>query len=82
MTNLEAQVDLWYRPKMPIIRIQMAKGRSSEEKTRLMKAVTDAVHDAIGAPLPSIHIMIQEIPAEDIMVAGVLLEEKEPKSRI
>ncbi len=67
---------------MPIIRIQMAKGRSQDEKTRLMKAVTEAVQESIGAPPPTIHIMIQEIPSEDIMIAGQLLSEKETKSRI
>jgi 4-oxalocrotonate tautomerase len=67
---------------MPIVRIQMAKGRSPEEKTRLMKAVTDAIYESTGAPLPTIHIMIQEIPAEDIMIAGQLLSDKEKGSRI
>jgi 4-oxalocrotonate tautomerase len=67
---------------MPIVRIQMAKGRTPEEKTTLMKAVTLAIHDAIGAPLPNIHVMIQEIPPEDIMIAGRLLTDKEPDSRI
>lgn len=67
---------------MPIVRIQMAKGRSPEEKKRLMTAVTDAIHHAIGAPLPTIHIMIQEIPAEDIMIAGRLLTEKDEGSRV
>lgn len=60
----------------------MAKGRSKEEKTRLMAAVTEAIHQSIGAPLPSIHVMIQEIPAEDIMVAGRLISEKDEGSRI
>ena len=67
---------------MPIVRIQMAKGRSAEEKTRLMAAVTEAIHQTIGAPLPTIHIMIQDVPPEDIMVAGRLLTEKDEGSRL
>ena len=67
---------------MPIIRIQMAEGRSAAEKTALMKSVTDAVHRSIGAPLPTIHVMIQEIPAADIMVAGQVLSEKEDGEKI
>ena len=67
---------------MPIVRIQMAKGRSADEKTRLMKAVTDAIHQSIGAPLPTIHVMVQEIPPEDIMIEGRLLSEKDKGSRV
>ena len=67
---------------MPIIRIQLAEGRSASEKTALMKSVTDAVHDAIGAPLPTIHVMVQEIPAEDIMIAGKLLTQKDDREKI
>ena len=60
----------------------MAEGRSAAEKTALMKSVTEAVHSAIGAPLPTIHVMIQEIPAADIMVAGKLLTETDDKVKI
>ena len=58
---------------MPIVRIQMVKGRTAEEKKRLMAAVTDAIHRTIDVPLPTIHIMVQEISAENIMIAGELL---------
>jgi 4-oxalocrotonate tautomerase family enzyme len=60
----------------------MAAGRTTEEKTKLMKAVTDAIYDTVDVPLSAVHVMIQEIPAEDIMVAGQLLSRKDKKSRL
>jgi 4-oxalocrotonate tautomerase len=66
---------------MPIVRIEIAEGRSNEEKTRLMKAVTMAIHDAIGVPLSTIHIMLKESPGEHIMIGGELLPPKEPRDK-
>lgn len=60
----------------------MAAGRTREEKTKLMKAVTEAIHNTVKVPLSAVHVMIQEIPAEDIMVAGQLLSEKDKASRL
>lgn len=67
---------------MPIVRIQLAKGRTDDEKTELMRAVTEAIHNSIDVPLPSIHIMIQEIPVRDIMVGGETLSLSLEKDRV
>jgi 4-oxalocrotonate tautomerase len=67
---------------MPIVRIQLAEGRSGQEKAALMKAVTEAIHTTLDAPLPTIHVMVQEIPAEDIMVAGETLTSTPKTERI
>ena len=62
---------------MPIVRIQMVEGRSAEQKTKLMKAVTEAIHTSIGAPLSSIHVLIQDLRAENVMVAGRLVSQRD-----
>ena len=67
---------------MPIIRIEIAKGRSPDEKKKLLEAVTDAVHRSIGAPLPTIHIMLKEIPDDHIMIGGELLRDKSSEDKI
>ena len=36
---------------MPLIQINLADGRTDEQKRALLKAVTDAVQTSIGAPL-------------------------------
>ena len=61
---------------MPIVRIQIAKGRSTEQKQRVMRAVTNAIHESMGVPRTAIHVMIQEIPSEDIMIGGDVLIDK------
>ena len=57
---------------MPLIQIQMLRGRSAAQKRKLLEAVTNAVHESLEAPLPSIRVWIQEFGAEEYMVAGRL----------
>lgn len=60
---------------MPIIEITLVEGRSDEKKEALIKAVTDATEQSIGAPLESIRVLLREVPALHFAVAGV------PKSK-
>ncbi len=55
---------------MPLIQINMLTGRTPEQKEALLRAVTDAVHESIGAPLPSIRVWINEMARTDYMAAG------------
>jgi 4-oxalocrotonate tautomerase len=57
---------------MPLVQINLLAGRTPEQKEALLRAVTDAVHDSIGAPLPSIRVWIQEMAKTDYMAAGEL----------
>ena len=57
---------------MPLIEIHLLEGRTDEQKEKLLSAVTNAVHESIGAPLPSIRIWIQEFSPREYMVAGEL----------
>ena len=61
---------------MPIVRIQLALGRTEAEKKKLLKAVTHAIHESLEVPLSTIHVLLQEIPSENIMIAGEQLQEK------
>jgi 4-oxalocrotonate tautomerase len=61
---------------MPLIEVHMIEGRSEEQKKALMEAITRAVHESIGAPLPSIRVWIQEFSSKDFMVAGELAKRK------
>jgi 4-oxalocrotonate tautomerase len=61
---------------MPIVRIQIARGRTDEQKKHLLQSVTDAIHESMGVPLSTIHVMLQEIPSDAIMIGGELLSEK------
>lgn len=56
---------------MPIVDITLIEGRTPEAKERLMRKVTDAIVESIGAPPDSIRIILREIPAAHFGVAGV-----------
>ena len=57
---------------MPILNVQIMQGRSAQQKTDLLTRVSQAVVDSLAAPLPSVRIVLQEVPAEHVIVAGEL----------
>lgn len=63
---------------MPLIEVHILEGRTDEQKEKLLSAITRAVHESIGAPLPSIRVWIQEFSPKEYMVAGELYARKKP----
>lgn len=61
---------------MPLIEIHLLEGRTDEQKKVLLSAVTDAVHESIGAPVETIRVWIQEMSPRAFMAAGVLAADK------
>jgi len=61
---------------MPLIEVHMLEGRTDEQKEKLLSAVTRAVHESIGAPLPTIRVWIQEFSPREYMAAGELAADK------
>lgn len=55
---------------MPILNVQIMQGHSAAQKTALLKATSQAVVESIAAPLASVRIVLQEVPAEHVIVAG------------
>ena len=53
---------------MPILNVQIMQGHSAAQKTALLKAASQAVVESIAAPLSSVRIVLQEIPAEHVIV--------------
>ncbi len=47
---------------MPVIQIDIRKGRSKKEKIALGKALAQAAHDTIGAPIEFTYVIIREHP--------------------
>lgn len=62
---------------MPLIHIQMAKGRTPEQKRALLASITEVTQRAIGAPLPSIRVWITEIEPMEYMAGGEMLAERD-----
>lgn len=65
---------------MPLIEVHLCAGRTDDEKKELLFAITEAVHKAIGAPIGSIRVWVNEIRATEIMAAGVLLSDRSKDS--
>ena len=61
---------------MPLIEIHLLKGRTDEQKKNLLASVTQAVHESIGAPLPSIRVWIQEFSDREYMAGGELIADR------
>jgi 4-oxalocrotonate tautomerase len=57
---------------MPLVEVHLLEGRTDEQKEKLLGAITAAVHESIGAPLPSIRVWIQEFSPEEYMIGGEL----------
>jgi 4-oxalocrotonate tautomerase len=63
---------------MPIITVEMFKGRSTDQKRKLAKGLTDAFVDACGGKPEGLHIVIKEVDKEDWAVGGELCSDKYP----
>jgi 4-oxalocrotonate tautomerase len=65
---------------MPIVNITLIEGRSDEDKERLMSKVTEAIVESIGAPIQTVRVIINEVPAKHFSVGGVSKAAKTPVS--
>lgn len=61
---------------MPMIRVEMIEGRTVEQKRNLAKALTDGFIETCGGKPESIHVVIEDVSADDWAVAGELLSDK------
>ena len=64
------------REAMPVVTIQLLSGRSKEQKTRIAKAVTDAIVDIAGARPEGVQVIFADIEKADWANAGVLMSDK------
>ncbi|MFQ1064166.1 tautomerase family protein [Bordetella trematum] len=55
---------------MPLLNVHIMQGYAPAAKTALLKALSDAVVQSIGAPLASVRAILQEYAAADVIVAG------------
>jgi 4-oxalocrotonate tautomerase len=63
---------------MPIVQISMIAGRTPEKKEQLIKKVTEAIVDTLQVPADRVHIILQDIPKENIGDGGIPLSKKNP----
>lgn len=63
---------------MPVVTVQMWTGRSTEQKRRLVAAITDAMVVHAGCKPDHLHVIIQDVPKDSWGRAGRLGTENEP----
>ncbi len=56
---------------MPIVQISLIAGRTPEKKGQLIKKVTDAIAETLQIPDEHVHIILNEVPKENIGRGGV-----------
>jgi 4-oxalocrotonate tautomerase len=64
---------------MPLVHVHMAEGRTEEQKRALLHAVTQAVHQSVGAPIPSIRVWITEFAEHDFIAGGEILADRQAR---
>ena len=57
---------------MPVIQIEMIKGRTLQQKRDMVQKVTDVLVDTIQCKKEAVTIVIREVDKENIAKAGVL----------
>jgi 4-oxalocrotonate tautomerase len=60
---------------MPVVTIQMAKGRTQEQKRALVEGITNTVMQTLKVDPDWVTILISELERENIARAGTLLSE-------
>lgn len=63
---------------MPTVQISLLPGRTPEKKEQLIVKVTDAVAEALQISKERVHIILYEIPKENIAHGGVPLSKINP----
>jgi 4-oxalocrotonate tautomerase len=61
---------------MPTIRVELMEGRSPEQKTALVKALTQAVVESLGAKPESVDVLLYDIQRQHWATGGVQWSEK------
>jgi 4-oxalocrotonate tautomerase len=63
---------------MPVVTVQMWSGRTTEQKRKLVRAITDAMVTHADCKPDHLHVIIQDVPKDSWARGGVLgSEEKE-----
>lgn len=57
---------------MPIVRVELWPGRTTQQKADLAKSITDSVCRIMGAPPEATYVIFTDIPKENWAQGGAL----------
>ena len=61
---------------MPFVQISLVQGRAPSKKEELIKKVTDAIVETLHISKDQVHIVLNEVPKENIGDGGVPLSKQ------
>lgn len=64
---------------MPLVNVTMARGRTSQQKSAMLHAIADAIHESIGAPRDSIRVWVTEVENADFLAGTEVLADKQAR---
>ena len=59
---------------MPLAQITIMEGRDKARKAALIRAVTEAIHESIGAPRENIRVVVYEVAKSEWGIGGETAE--------
>lgn len=63
---------------MPAIRVDLMEGRTIDQKRTLVKALTQAVVDTLGAKPEAVDVLLFDVKRHDWATGGELWSDKRP----
>jgi 4-oxalocrotonate tautomerase len=63
---------------VPVIRVEMFKGRTRDQKRALIKELTDSFLRTCGGYAESVFVIIEDVEKENWGIAGELMADKYP----
>ena len=55
---------------MPLVKIDMWKGRTVEQKEKMIQSVTKAVCDSVGCPKEAVWVVLTDVDKENWGISG------------
>ncbi|OLO26681.1 4-oxalocrotonate tautomerase [Alkalihalophilus pseudofirmus] len=66
---------------MPFIQVNILRGRSPEQKEKLIREMTNVAMDVLDAPEQAVRVMIQELEPEHWGIAGESVKKRKESSK-
>lgn len=55
---------------MPLIHVTLIEGRTKDQKSQFMKALTEAAVESLGSNPESVRVVLHEVSGDNFSVAG------------
>lgn len=62
--------------KLPIINVQILKGRSEQDIQSFIRALTDTTSENLNVPKERVRVIVQEVPRDRWAVGGELMADR------